>query len=59
MTKWSPREIKQFAHVFMAEIREECWQADSNVLPLDNKVGEKAKSTDKQICTKWKKAQFG
>lgn len=47
MKKLSPREIKQLVHVFMAEIRDECRQADSNILPLDSK-GEKKSKVNKQ-----------
>ena len=32
----SPRDIKQLARVFMAEIKDECRQSDSNILPLNN-----------------------
>lgn len=39
----NPREIKQVAHIFMAEGRDVCRQADSNILPLDNKgVGKQS-----------------
>lgn len=51
MKKLSPRDIKQLAHIFMAEIRDECRQAGSNILPLDNK-GEKSKVNKQAVMHK-------